>query len=167
MAEEINPEFVKALLAEDEVGCVIRSHLYIEAQMNRYLELAVVDPNYLRKLNLSYAKKVELLCCLGFDVQFRAALKKIGSVRNKFAHDLSFCLSKEVINDLYNTLPEFGRKAVEISLDVLNQHLLNPVSASKSQDLEPKLQFVLIVMNLERICYAACDLLQNAKAGSG
>lgn len=32
--------FLKALLAEDEVGCVIRSHLYVEAQIDRYLSLA-------------------------------------------------------------------------------------------------------------------------------
>jgi hypothetical protein len=167
VTENINPEFFDALLAEDDVGCVIRSHLYVEAQINRYLELAVVDQKYLRKLNLNYAKKVELLCCLGFDAKFREALKKIGSVRNKFAHDISFHLSREVVKDLYNLLPEFGRQAVEISLDVLNQHLTYPVSASRYQDLEPKLQLVLIVLNLERICCAACDLLQKAKTGSG
>ena len=43
---EINPAFVKALLAEDEVGCVIRSHLYVEAQIDRYLGLAVVEPKH-------------------------------------------------------------------------------------------------------------------------
>lgn len=162
MTEEINPAFIRALLAEDEVGCVIRSHLYVEAQINRYLELAVVDPEYLTKLGLSYAKKVELLCCLGFDVQFRGALKQIGKVRNKFAHDISFCLTREVVNDLYNALPEFGKDAVEISVDVFHQYLDNSGISDAYRDLAPKLQFMLIVLNLERICCAACDLLQNA-----
>ena len=108
-AEEISESFIKALLAEDEVGCVIRSHLYIEAQINRYLELAVIEPKYLTKLGLSYAKKVELLCCLGFDQQFRGILIGIGKLRNKFAHNLSSRLTQQVVNDLYNALPEFGR----------------------------------------------------------
>lgn len=47
---EINRGFLKALLAEDEVGCVIRSHLYVEAQIDRYLELAVIEPNHLADL---------------------------------------------------------------------------------------------------------------------
>jgi len=49
---EINTAFVKALLAEDEVGCVIRSHLYVEAQIDRYLGLAVVEPKHLSDLDL-------------------------------------------------------------------------------------------------------------------
>lgn len=167
MAEEINPAFIKALLAEDEIGCVIRSHLYVEVQIDRYLELAVVDPKYLKDLDLSYAKKVELLCCLGFDVKFRGALKRIGKLRNDFAHDLSTCLSTKMVNDLYNALPEFGQKAVEISVGMLHKNLGNSGQPSKYRALLPKFQFVLIVLNLERICCAACDLLSNAQAGNG
>jgi hypothetical protein len=111
----INPEFVAALLAEDEVGSVIRSHLYVEAQLTAFLELAVVEPKLLVDLDLSYAKKVELACCLGFDPKFRGALKRIGKLRNDFAHDLSSSLSQQVVSDLYNALPEFGQKAVHIS----------------------------------------------------
>lgn len=167
MAEEINPAFIKALLAEDELGCVIRSHLYIEAQIDRYLDLAVVDPKYLKDLDLSYAKKVDLLCCLGFDAQFRGALKRLGKLRNDFAHDLSSCLTQKVVNDLYNVLPEFGQKAVVISIELLHQHFGDSGQPPKYRTLLPKSQFVLIVLNLERICCAACDLLQNARVGNG
>lgn len=97
----INPEFINALLGEDEVGCVIRSHLYIETQLDSFLELAVVNSALLSDLDLSYAKKVELACCLGFDLQFRGALKRIGKLRNAFAHDLSSKLTKEVVSDLH------------------------------------------------------------------
>ncbi len=166
MEAEINPDFIKALLAEDEVGCVIRSHLYIEVQIDRYLELAVVEPKYLASLDLSYAKKIELLCCVGFDAQFRGALKSIGKIRNKFAHNLNLSLTQKMVNDLYNTLPEFGRQAIKISADTLQKALGKTGQPSKYQDLKPKFQFVLIVLNLERICFAAGDLLKSA-IGSG
>ncbi len=165
--EEISPAFINALLAEDEVGCVIRSHLYVEAQMDRYVELAVTAPKYLVKLDLSYAKKIELICCLGFDEHFRGALKRIGKIRNAFAHDLSSCITQQIVNDLYNTLPEFGRQAVQASVDKLHKALGLSGKPSKYQALPAKSQFVLIVLNLERICCAACDLLRNAQIGKG
>ena len=165
--EEINPSFLKALLAEDEVGCVIRSHLYVERQIDRYIRLAVVEPKYLAGIDLSYAKKVELLCCLGFDRQFRGALKRLGKLRNEFAHDLSLSLTQQAVNDLYNALPDFGRQAVHISVELLHQALGKTGKPPKYGALLPKLQFVLVVLNLERICCAACDLLQGAKDGNG
>jgi len=164
---EINSAFVKALLAEDEVGCVIRSHLYVEAQIDRYLGLAVVEPKHLTDLDLSYAKKVELLCCLGFDPEFRGALKRIGKLRNEFAHDLSSCLTQQAVNDLYNALPDFGRKAVHVSVDLLHQALGAAGQSPNYDALPAKLQFVLVVLNVERICCAACELLQDAKVGKG
>ena len=165
--EDINPSFLKALLAEDEVGCVVRSHLYVEAQVDRYLGLAVVNPKHLDDLDLSYAKKIELLCCLGFDTQFRGALKRLGRLRNSFAHDLSSRLTQKSVSDLYNALPDFGRDAAHISVDLLHQALGKSGNAPKYKALPEKLQFVLIVLNLERICCAACDLVQEARNGNG
>jgi len=161
----IKSEFVTALLAEDEVGCVIRSHLYVEAQLDSFLELAVVDPSFLATLDLSYAKKVELACCLGFDSKFRGPLKRIGKLRNDFAHDLSSSLTQQVVSDLYNALPEFGRQAVHISVGLLHELCKVVEKPSRYELLSPKMQFVLVALNLERICFAACDLLRNAKQG--
>jgi hypothetical protein len=47
----INAEFISALLAEDEVGSVIRSHLYVEAQLSAFLELVVVEPKFLARIS--------------------------------------------------------------------------------------------------------------------
>lgn len=127
----------------------------------------MVEPKYLAELDLSYAKKVELLCCLGFDVQFRGVLKRIGKLRNDFAHDLSSSLTEQVVNDLYNALPDFGRQAIQISVGLLHQALGNPGLLLKYQALPAKSQFVLVVLNLERICCAACDLLRGAKSVNG
>lgn len=163
----INAEFVSALLAEDEVGSVIRSHLYVEAQVNTFLELTVVEPKFLADLDLSYAKKVELACCLGFDAKFRGALRRIGKLRNDFAHDLSSSLSQQVVSDLYNALPEFGQKAVHISVDMLHQMCKVVPQPSKYDQLSPKMQFVLIALNLERICFAACELVRESRGSHG
>ncbi|KAF0220522.1 MAG: hypothetical protein FD174_1176 [Geobacteraceae bacterium] len=97
----------------------------------------------------------------------RGALKRIGKLRNDFAHDLSSRLTRNVVNDLYNALPEFGRKAVEISVSKLHEAIGNSGKSPKYQDLSEKAQFVHIVLNLERICCAACDLLDGAKVDNG
>lgn len=159
--------FLKALLAEDEVGCVIRSHLYVEAQVDKYLSLAVVEPEYLEKLDLNYARKIDLLCCLGFDAGFRASLKRLGKLRNDFAHDLSSSLTQQVVNELYSSLPEFGKQAVRNAVDILHRELglSKPVPEFKS--LPVGLQFVVIVLNLERVCYAAGNMLMDAKNAQG
>lgn len=157
----INAEFVTALLAEDEVGSVIRSHLYVEAQLSAFLELTVVEPKFLNDLDLSYAKKVELACCLGFDPTFRSALKRIGKLRNDFAHDLSSLLSERVVADLFNALPEFGQQAVHLSVGMLHQMCKVVPQPSKYEQLSPKMQFVLIALTLERVCFAACELVQG------
>ena len=169
MAESltINAEFVAALLAEDEVGSVIRSHLYVEAQLNAFLELTVVEPKFLNDIDLSYAKKVELACCLGFDPKFRGALKRIGRLRNDFAHDLSSSLSKQVVADLFNALPEFGQQAVHLSVGMLHQMCKVVPQPSKYEQLSPKMQFVLVALNLERICFAACEMVQESRGRRG
>ena len=160
----IKPDFIKALLAEDEVGCVIRTHLYIEAQIDSFLMLVVIDSKFRDTLDLTYRKKIELACSLGFDTQFRGTLKLIGKLRNDFAHNLSSTLTQQIVSDLFNSMPEFGRKAVHISVGLL--HELCKVSNQPScyDQLPPKMQFVLIALNLERICCSACDLIIKAKS---
>ncbi len=143
------------------------SHLYVEAQVDRYLGLVVVESKYLTDIDLSYAKKIDLLCCLGFDAQFRGALKRLGKLRNNFAHDLSSRLTQQSVSDLYNALPDFGRKATHISIGLLHQALGKSGKPPEYNALSEKLKFVLIVLNLERICCAACDLVQTAKDGNG
>ena len=163
----INAEFFTALLAEDEVGSVIRSHLYVEVQLSKFLELTVVESKFLNDLDLSYAKKVNLACCLGFDPKFSGVLKRIGKLRNDFAHDLSSSLSKGVVADLFNALPDFGQQAVHLSVGMLHQMCKVVSQPSKYEELSPKMQFVLIALNLERICFAACELIQQSKSGRG
>ncbi|MBI5235277.1 MAG: hypothetical protein HY886_03400 [Deltaproteobacteria bacterium] len=163
----INEKFLKALLAQDEVASVIRSHLYVEAQLDKFIEITVVEPEFLNDLGLSYAKKVDLACCLGFDQNFRGALKRIGKLRNDFAHDLSSSLSKKVVADLFNALPEFGRQAAHHSVGMLSEKSKRVSQPAKYEQHPPKMQFALIVLNLERICAAACDLHNRMAARAG
>ncbi len=159
----INTDFLSSLLAEDEVGSVIRSHLYVEFQLNYFLELGLWTSEYLKELNLNYSKKVDLACCLGFDKKFRASLQKLGSIRNNFAHNLSSSLSEKVMRDFYNTLPEFGKATVQESVNMLVQTSELKPKPPEYDQLAPKMQFILIVLNLERTCFAACELLRESK----
>jgi hypothetical protein len=160
---EINNAFLTTLLAEDEVGRVIRSHLYVEIQINRYLELAVVETSYLKEMDLSYSKKIDLIISLGFDSKFRAALKKLGKIRNDFAHNISAKLNNDNVNEIYNLMPEFGKLAVKRAIKYLGQKY-NDIQYNK---LPTNIRFALVVLVLERVCCAACDLIQNAKIKNG
>ena len=159
----ISTAFIKALLAEDELGSVIRSHLYIEAQLSAFLELTVPQPIFLIHLKLSYAQKIDLACCLGFDTQFRGALKQIGKLRNGFAHDLTLSLSKQSVANLFSALPEFGRNAVHLSVSMLQKMCTVTPLPSKYDQLSPKIQFALVALFLERMCFASVELVQKGR----
>lgn len=74
------------LQCEDEVGRVIRTHLYIENLINSFLEIALPQPEHLTPIQLDYFGKVQLSLSLGLPVEFKKPLNFIGNARNNFAH---------------------------------------------------------------------------------
>jgi len=79
---EINAGFLAALQGEDKLGVVLRTHAYVEANLDRFIELRLEAPDYFEQLSLNYSRKVDLACALGFDARYRAAFKKLGQIRN-------------------------------------------------------------------------------------
>ncbi len=91
------------LLNEDDLGKVVRIHIYIEELLNTYISKAIHSPTYLKKLNLDYSGQVNLALCLGLSDALQKPLNAIGKIRNDFAHKLNQRLDESRVNNFFNT----------------------------------------------------------------
>lgn len=107
-------EMVTNLTDEDALGAVVRGHLHLEELVNVMLALRVVDTSFLKKLELSYGNKIDLLCALGLKKSLAAPLKAIGRLRNRFAHDLDTKMQPDTIDNLFDTFDSFEQKVLRI-----------------------------------------------------
>jgi hypothetical protein len=162
---DVEPGFVAALLAEDELGAVVRSHIYVESRINDYLELVAARPEHLSGLGLRYRQKVQLACVLGFDPDFIKPLGVLGEIRNKFSHKLDTSLTPELVNQLYDALPPFGKQSVGASFTRTKMQL-HAEGVTQVSQLQPRDKFILITLTLERVVMAAILLIKRAQ-GNG
>jgi hypothetical protein len=137
---QIPKNFIQSVINEDELGAVIRAHLYIEAELNNYLEACFSNPKYLNKLELPYEKSVVLAIACGLHERLEKPLKAIGTLRNKFAHRIGFTLDKSTVNSLVDTLDLGTKNAMLRSYERTKQH--PEVNLTCAFDLlEPKDKF--------------------------
>jgi hypothetical protein len=145
----IEEDFIKTLFGEDELGVVIRAHIYLEARLLELLGLLVRDENHLKKLNLEYSQYVDLAVALGLDQEHAKGLRAFGTLRNEFAHKLDSTLSDTRINSLYQSLSSVDKEIVQAA-HVRTESQLGGFggTAANFKDLEPKKKFILIAVAL-------------------
>lgn len=137
-------------MAEDQLGAVIRAHLYVEAQVNGLLHVLVPYPEHLEEMRLNWGQRVELVLAMGLKPQYGPPLKVLGRIRNKFAHDPDAELTKEDVNELYGCLRDEDREIVLESFRLTKSQVPDPVKG-EFRDLEIKSQFTLIVVALHAL----------------
>ena len=138
-------EFATQLIAEDELGSVMRAHLHIEHHMDQLVEAMVVHPPALKRLNLDFAGKVHLLEALGVSKELTAPLLGLGSVRNRFAHRLNCKLTKDMMRDFYRSLGKDGKQVMQQSYARLRKVNHHPKDIWA---LEPKMVFSLLASTI-------------------
>jgi hypothetical protein len=154
--------FYKILSNEDELGTVIRVHLHIESHINEILNILTPYPKDLKKMNLDYYAKVQLICALGVEKEYEKILSALGAIRNKFAHNLSFTLDKSSVTNLYSNLSKEDKRIVQEKYKKIRQrHTTLP---QKFKDLSPREQFELIAITVRRKVLAVIDELNNKSA---
>ena len=116
-------------------------------------------------MDLNYARKVDLACALGFDDRYRAALKRLGKIRNDFAHDLEASLNEKRVSELYSALPDEGREAVQVSYRKTESQM-KTLGVSDVRQLSPRDRFVLTTLMLERLLMAGILLLEGEAGGT-
>ncbi len=102
-----------ALLNEDDLGAVIRAHIYLERDIDRVISLIVHNPDYIEKMTMDFSIKLKLAIALGMDEEIYKPLVSITHIRNKFAHDLSMKLNKSDINNFYKSFIPEDQSAIQ------------------------------------------------------
>lgn len=95
LAEENNDLFKH--LNELE-GLIIRAHLIVEKNLNRIIEVVVINPSY-RPEKFSFSQKLEIAKMLGAIVpEFESPIRLLNKLRNQIAH--SFHFDSSTLKDL-------------------------------------------------------------------
>jgi hypothetical protein len=140
-------KIIADLMREDELGMVIRAQIHIETHLLRLIEFLVPYPEDLDKLNLGYFQRVQLAVAMGLSPEQAAPLNVLGSIRNRFAHKLDSRLTKNDAKNLYKALGADDKDIVQKSFERTKEQV-SPSPSVKFKQLEPKDQFILIVVAL-------------------
>lgn len=92
-----------ALTAPDALMAAVRGHLYIESEVQYFLDRQLIRSSELPS-KLDYELRLAIALALGLPAPLGGALKKIGWLRNQFAHNLDFELTKQICDSLYQAL---------------------------------------------------------------
>ena len=90
---------LNVLKGEDELGVVVRAHIYIEYQLDQFIWSALLKPKELGHINYSSRVRLALACGLRGDLKPR--LNALGDLRNKFAHRIRTILTDEDVSRFY------------------------------------------------------------------
>ena len=137
--------FRKSLFDEDELGSVIRVHLHVEYHVNKIIEKLVPFPDDLSAINLDYNGKVNLICALGVKQEYKKLLSALGNMRNKFAHDPFYKLTKSEVNNLYKSLSAQDKDILQQAHDKTRNQVKDD-KVKPYKDLEPRDKFILIAV---------------------
>jgi|SRR6185369_5562304 len=80
---------------EDVELMLLKGHLILEQCLNEFLRFYIPDGTDLERLNLTFARKLDLLHALGYRLPGATAsdgahIREINRIRNKLAHRLDF-----------------------------------------------------------------------------
>jgi hypothetical protein len=88
--------FLRAIVDEDELGAVVRAHIFIEAQVNALIDGLVVEPDKLPRLH--FEQRVRLMIALGVSEELSKPLLELAQIRNAFSHRLDTHLNEGIVD---------------------------------------------------------------------
>ncbi len=109
----MHDELMAVLLQEDDLGAVIRAHLYIEQDIDHIVSMKVANHDYISKLDMGFSKKIILAVALGLAEDLFKPLKSITNIRNKFAHKPKMEMKKSDINNFYKSFSSNDQEAIQ------------------------------------------------------
>jgi hypothetical protein len=95
---------MKAVRTEDEIGCVLRSHLVTESIMEKYLISRTREKlshffNF-KDGRMSFSLKTQLCLAFGMPIEFGEFLVNLNKIRNKFGHNVESELNPDELDRL-------------------------------------------------------------------
>ncbi|MEH7554310.1 hypothetical protein V7165_02850 [Priestia megaterium] len=100
LAQDIG-QFLEDTKGDNILQVVLRGHLYIERELNYFLEVALENPEELIKGRTFYGQKLNIACAIGIlSKDDKKSFEKIGELRNSYAHKWGFELEEENLDNL-------------------------------------------------------------------
>lgn len=134
--------FISSILAEDELGVAIRSHIYVESALDSFIEEFILDFSYIKKMQLDFSQRVNLAVAVGFPKEYAPALMHLGRIRNKFAHRLDTKIDKPSMKEFYKSFSPEQKNLIHLTF----KNTIEKVSIGHKRtllDLSPKEQFAI------------------------
>jgi hypothetical protein len=137
-------DLVAALLSQDDIGLVVRGHIYIENELDKFIQAALPRPGELEMME--YSARVQLALACGLRPTLKTPLKAIGKLRNSFAHKLGTTLTEQHVNQMHDTLSKDDRKALEVAFLRTATELMGRPVTLKGLKARQRLGFCLAVL---------------------
>ena len=139
----IRPEFLNALFGEDDLGVVVRTHIYLESAVNALLDILILVPHELPRLR--YEQKLKLCCSMGMDKTLFPPLKALGDLRNSFGHNIDTELTQGALDRLLASVSPADRESI-ISAYNTTRATTNENLPELFANLDPKGQLIGVVI---------------------
>ncbi len=144
----IDESLRKALVGDDDLGKVIRSHLIIESRVNALLDLRVEYPKHFEEARLSYSHKIHLAAALGvMRANLLPPLRKLGKLRNDFAHKPEAKLTRPRENEVIGVLSALDRRVMKQAFTRTKSRMPDTYSGSLDK-LKTPARFILAMVVL-------------------
>ncbi|GMQ99859.1 MAG: hypothetical protein BMS9Abin18_0687 [Zetaproteobacteria bacterium] len=148
-----SPALSDTLRHDDDLVAVVRGHLHVEMQVNRLIEGLLPYPEEIES-RLGWPQRVELSLALGLRAQYGPPLKKLGSIRNRFAHRPDVTLEDKDVRELYQCLHKEDKDIVLESYKRTQNKVKDPLEF-EFKKLDVKDQFTLLVVAIHAILQVA------------
>jgi len=103
--------FLTSILSEDDLGAIIRAHIFIEAKLLRLIEKGLAKPGAVKLTRVPFEVKVGLAIAVGsVPESLRSALLHVNALRNRLAHDIHKPVTEADALALFESLPRENRE---------------------------------------------------------
>jgi len=157
---DVYKELIVALDSEDDLGKVIRSQVIIENTLVVIIEKTVANCDHLNPMELGFEQRVHLALALGLDDDLAKPLKCIGSIRNKFAHNLRGQINKSDANNFYKSFSSKQKETMR-KLYIEKEPEFKGLGYPAYKNLEPVHKFSLCVTVLAGALQAWLNVRAN------
>ncbi len=100
--KRINKAFMNDTKSNEILIIILKSHLYIERELIKTLTETIVDEKILG--GTTFRQKLDLANSMGIIDGLYGALGKVNSIRNSYAHDVTYEFDEKGFEDLLSTL---------------------------------------------------------------
>jgi hypothetical protein len=151
---DVRDQFLNDLQREDEVGMILRAHIHIEHAIIEILEAQTPNGDLIAKANLRYEQRITIAAAFGaIRRDLLGPLKKIGELRNKFAHRLGYKIGSQDVGSFVNAFSKMDRE-IMAAVYAKTQRNSAETRPDSFTDLEAIDKFILAVVILRQALVA-------------